>query len=133
MTAGVLWFVLARQVSQTIAAALLMGFLGALLLVIIQAALSDHHGDGRAIALTEANVGASMATGLAPLLVGASVRLGLGWRPAILVVILVLIALILRYRRQPIPEAPATVVDHGGQPRRLPRLFWAYWWLSSGR
>ncbi len=127
MTAGVLWFVLGRQVSQTIAASLLMGFMGTLLLVIIQAALSDHHGDDRAIALTEANVGASLAAGLAPLLVGASLRLGAGWRAAALAGVATLFLLLILYRRQPIPEAPALVVEHDGRARRLPRLFWAYW------
>jgi MFS family permease len=127
MAAGVVWFVLAGQVSLTIAAALLMGFLGTLLLVIIQAALSDHHGDGRAIALTEANVGASLAAGLAPVLVGGAVRLDLGWRAAALVGVLVLMALGIIYRRQAIPEAPALVVEHEGRARRLPRLFWGYW------
>jgi MFS family permease len=131
MSAGALWFVLAHQVSQTIAAALLMGFLGTLLLVVIQASLSDHHGVRRAIALTESNVGASLAAGLAPVLIGASIRLGLGWRAAVLVIPLVLIALVLIYRRQPIPEAPALVVEHDGQPRRLPRLYWAYWLVMT--
>jgi len=131
MTAGVLWLVLARHVSQTIAAALLMGFLGTLLLVVIQASLSDHHGDLRALALTESNVGASMAAGLAPLLIGGAVRLGLGWRAAVLVAILALIALALRYRQQPIPEAPATIVENEGRPRRLPRLYWAYWLVMT--
>lgn len=131
ITAGLLWFVLAGQVGQTIAAALLMGFLGTLLLVVIQATLSDYHGDSRAIALTEANVGASAAAGLAPLLIGAAVRLGLGWRAGALVVILVLIALAIRYRRQPIPEAPTAVIEQDGRPRRLPRLYWAYWLVMT--
>ncbi|MGD2078093.1 MAG: MFS transporter [Chloroflexota bacterium] len=131
MAAGALWFILARQVSLTIAAALLMGFLGTLLLVVIQASLSDHHGDSRAIALTESNVGASMAAGLAPILVGASAKMGLGWRAAGLVGILFLGALVLFYRRQTIPEAPAPVIEHEGRSRGLPRLYWAYWLVMT--
>jgi MFS family permease len=127
MGVGVLWFVLGRQASLTIAATLLMGFMGTLLLVVIQAALSDHHGQGRAIALTEANVGASLAAGLAPLLVGAAVGLGLSWRAAALAGLAGLLLLLIRFRRQPIPEAPLLVVEHGGRARPLPRLFWAYW------
>jgi MFS family permease len=130
MTGGVLWLVVARQVWQTITATLVMGLLGALLLVVIQAALSDRHGDNRAIALTESNVGASMATGLAPLLIGVSVRLDLGWRAAVLAAILALLALILRYRRQQFPEAPPDV-EGGGRSRGLPRLFWAYWLVMT--
>jgi fucose permease len=108
-----------------------MGFLGTLLLVIIQASLSDHHGNSRAIALTESNVGASVAAGLAPLLIGAVTRLGFGWRAAVLAGILALIALGLRYRQQPIPEAPITVVENEGRPRQLPRLYWAYWLVMT--
>jgi MFS family permease len=127
MGAAVLWFVLGRQASQTITAALLMGFLGTLLLVVIQAALSDHHGPGRAIALTEANTGASLAAGLAPLLVGAAVRLGLGWRAAALAGVVGLLLLLIFFRRQSIPEAPPLIVEHEGRTRPLPRLYWAYW------
>ena len=46
MAAGAIGFALARKVGLTIAAAFLIGFLGTLLLVMIQAALSDHHGAG---------------------------------------------------------------------------------------
>ena len=48
--------------SLTIAAAVIMGLLGTLFLIVLQAALSDHHGAGRAIAFTESNVGASRIT-----------------------------------------------------------------------
>ena len=46
---------------MTVGSVLVMGFGGGLLLVTIQAALADHHGERRAVALTEANVAASIA------------------------------------------------------------------------
>ena len=61
-----------------------MGFGGGLLLVTIQALLADHHGELRAIALTEANVAASVAY---VVLIGAlslAAATGAGWRVALL-------------------------------------------------
>ena len=52
---------LGRTPVATIGALLVMGVGGTLLLITIQAALADHHGERRAIALTEANVAASVA------------------------------------------------------------------------
>ena len=60
------------------------GLSGGLLLVTIQALLSDHHGERRAIALTEANVAASVAY---VVLIGAlslAAATGAGWRVALL-------------------------------------------------
>lgn len=64
---------------------LLMGTLGSLLLVVIPAVLADRHGEQRVIALTEANVSASITSTLAPLLVGVFVQQQVGWRAALLV------------------------------------------------
>ena len=61
-----------------------MGIGGTLLLITIQAALSDHHGERRAIALTEANVAAAVAY---VVLIGAlslAAVTGAGWRAALL-------------------------------------------------
>ena len=61
-----------------------MGIAGGLLLVTIQALLSDHHGERRAVALTEANVAASVAY---VVLIGAlslAAATGAGWRAALL-------------------------------------------------
>ena len=61
-----------------------MGSAGAMLLITIQAALADRHGERRAIALTEANVAASVAY---VVLIGAlslAAATGAGWRAALL-------------------------------------------------
>ena len=60
-----------------------MGIAGGLLLVTIQALLSDHHGERRAVALTEANAVASVAY---VVLIGAlslAAVSGAGWRVAL--------------------------------------------------
>ena len=110
----------------SIACAFLMGFIGSFLLVMIQATLADHHGLLRAVALTEANVGASVAAALAPLLVSQSEAAGTGWRVA-LVLGAAAWAVVFAWRwRMPITEAPPVAESHAG-PRRLPRQFWMYW------
>jgi MFS family permease len=68
----------------TIASVLVMGFGAGLLLVAIQALLADRHGERRAVALTEANVAASVGY---VLLIGAlslAAALAVGWRFALL-------------------------------------------------
>jgi len=44
----------------TVSATLVMGLFGGVLLVSVQAALADHHGEARAIAFAESNVIASV-------------------------------------------------------------------------
>ncbi len=61
MAAGLVVLTLGRVAPVTIGALLLMGVCGGALLITIQATLADRHGERRAIALTEANVAASVA------------------------------------------------------------------------
>jgi MFS family permease len=83
MAIGAVAFVLGSAPVMTVGSVFVMGLLGAFSLVMIQSTLSDHHGTNRVIALTEANVTASIGAGLAPLLVGSFQRFGLGWRAAL--------------------------------------------------
>src|SRR3954452_18765767 len=57
--AGAIGLTAGRIAGATVGSLLVMGVGGGLLLVTIQAALADHHGERRAVALTEANVAAS--------------------------------------------------------------------------
>src|SRR4051794_12626668 len=59
MGAGAVGLTAGRTAQATIGSLLVMGVAGGLLLITIQAALADHHGERRAVALTEANVAAS--------------------------------------------------------------------------
>src|SRR3954449_629041 len=61
MGAGAIGLTAGRVAGATVGSVLVMGFGGGVLLVTIQAALAEHHGEGRAIALAEANVAASIA------------------------------------------------------------------------
>src|SRR6185503_2861458 len=65
------WFLLmGKSPIITIGASFLMGLIGSLILAIVPAALSDQHGEARAVALSEANIVASLFATSAPLLVG---------------------------------------------------------------
>jgi fucose permease len=104
----------------------LMGICGGTLLITIQAVLSDHHGEQRGIALTEANIAASLFAIAAPLTVGGFEQSGLGWRFAIILMAGVSFTIFLVGYATPIPEeAPLnTYRENGG---KLPRTFWVYW------
>jgi MFS family permease len=121
-TAGVGLFAAARTVALTLLGDALAGFAGTTLLTCTQAILSDRHGERRDRALTEANVGAAVCAVLAPLLLGLLQGTPAGWRAAMGLPVLALAGLYLRYRRQPLPPAPA------GRPAagraRLPLSCW---------
>lgn len=127
MAAGALALVFARQVAFSIGSVFVMGLLGSLLLVMIQAVLADHHGPRRAIALTESNVMASIFASIVPLLIGGFQRAGIGWRAALVLAALNFLLLYVLFRGVTIGDDR---VGDGGTPaarRRLPTLFWFYW------
>ena len=122
---GALLFVAGRHPAVTIASTLLMGGAGTLLLVMIQATLSDRHGAQRATALTESNILAILCAGMLPLLVGLFEGTILGWRGAIYLGIAAALLLALAHWRTPIPlRRPRQPHEGSG---RLPAIFWAYW------
>lgn len=98
-----------------------MGTAGGLLLVAIQAELSDRHGEHRAAALAEANVAASAAY---VVLIGAlsmTAALGVGWRVALLVSLALPAVVWWTNRRLPIDAPPPLELAVRG---RLPGAFW---------
>ncbi|MBU0492579.1 MAG: MFS transporter [Chloroflexi bacterium] len=111
----------------TIGASFCMGLVGSLILVIVPAALADQHREHRAVALSEANVIASLVSTAAPLLVGWSAHLPGGWRLALGMAALTPILLRLGFGRA-MPPQPASSQEYPsavGQP--LPVLYWVYW------
>lgn len=114
--------------APAILCALIIGYGTSLAVVMIQAILSDRHGEHRAIALTESNVLASASPPLAPLLIGGFQRLGVGWR-GVLVLPAVMLALIaLGLGRTRVPATQQTLSESGTTGRRaLPLRFWVLW------
>jgi len=87
LAVGVLVLVSGETLATTLTGALITSVGGTLVLSAAQPALSVHHGEAAAAAVTEANGVGSMFGLLAPLAVGASVASGWGWRPAVAVAI----------------------------------------------
>jgi MFS family permease len=131
MAVGAALLALGNQVIVTLTSAFLMGAFGALLLIMIQATLADRHGERRATALMEANVVASAAAGLAPLLIGGFQHVGIGWRAALFTAIGALALLAQRFRRVPLPEPRVASEPRHAPKRPLPPAFWAYWGLLA--
>lgn len=128
MVAGIVLLAIGASAPVTIAGVFLAGLFGTLFLVIIQAALSDRHGEQRAIAYTEANVLASVCAILAPVLVGGFQQAGASWRWVMVVLIAALIVLALVFRRIKFPEPHIHADASESVPaQRLPGKFWAYW------
>lgn len=143
LAAGVLGLGLATTVALTLPSAVVVGFGGTLLLVMVPGVLSAHHGAASGALVSEAHSTASLIGVVAPLSVGASMALFGEWLPAFAVMtILVLPALALR--RPPLPDPPTTpadplaegvVVGTEGAPAgvaatpsgRLPRAYWRWW------
>jgi MFS family permease len=134
----------------TLIGALLCGASASGVTITVGAALVERHGPAGPAAVTEANALAAAAGLIGPLLVGASVHLGYGWRPAVLLVIVLIAALFLLRRLfgardasgathgesetvRTIAPIPVHRGDRGptpsnGAPRRpLGRQFWLGW------
>ncbi|OQA43563.1 MAG: putative transporter [Chloroflexi bacterium ADurb.Bin325] len=125
MSLGALLLLAGRSPVVTIAAAFCTGLVGSLILAIVPAALADRHGEGRAIALSEANVIASIACALAPLMVGWAAGLPGGWRLALALAAGAPILMYLGFRRATPPPAAAAAAQRAA--RALPRGYWVYW------
>ncbi len=80
---GVLLLVTGHTLAQTLPAAAITALGGSLCISGFQPALSVHQGRAGASALTEANGTGALVGLLAPLALGWSVALGVGWRPSV--------------------------------------------------
>jgi fucose permease len=111
----------------TIGAAFGMGLIGSLILVIVPSLLSEQHGEQRAVALSEANVIASLIATAAPLLVGWFAPLPGGWRLALGTAAFVPILLRLGFSRVTLPPSATSQEQAASIKRPLPFLYWVYW------
>lgn len=127
LAVGITILGLSRQFELALLAVLGMGIGGSLAQVMIQALLSDQHGEQRAIALTEANVAASLSGTLTPLILSSLQRIGAEWRAISLITILVLTLLAVSFRRVSIPNSATAAAQSSGKAGNLPFAFWLYW------
>ncbi len=127
MVVGVVVLLLGSDPIVTIGACFAMGLVGSLILAIVPAALTDRHGELRAVALSEANVLASLVSTAAPLLVGWFARSAWGWRPALGIVALAPFVLYLALRERPGQASQTTPQPSATASGNLPGLYWVYW------
>jgi fucose permease len=124
---GLLLVIFGRVLAVTVGGSLLLAAGGSLIQTTVQAGLTDHHGPNRGVAISEANAGASLLSTLAPFLVGLYQRAGfLGWRGALLTLIVLVLGVYVAFRGTPIPEPAPQSTTRSAPPRRLPLLFWLY-------
>ena len=121
-TIGVLFMALGRVAEIPLAGSLLCGFFGPLMMVLVQAFLSDIHGESKAVALSEANIVAGIGSLAAPLAVSAAVSAGLGWRGAPWFSLLFPLIAALVFWKTVLPESSHQ--QQGSTRARLPLAFW---------
>ena len=126
LSVGGLLLAAGRHPAVTIAASFLMGLIGSLVLSVVPAALTDRHGESRSVALSEANVVASIVSAAAPVLVGLFASTPLGWRAALAVAPLFAIAMRLGFGKVDLPEASGESLPHEKR-QPLPVRYWVFW------
>jgi MFS family permease len=126
---GAAVFTLGSGVAVTLTGAGILGLGATMLLIAIQAVLSDQHGPQRERALTEANIGAAACAVLAPLALGALAACPAGWRTGFALPVIGLAALALRYRQVPLPTANTAPVTR--PLGRLPSACWLFAGLAA--
>ncbi len=124
---GIVVLSLSHQFGLVLLSILGMGLGGSLAQVMIQAILSDQHGEKRAIALTEANVAASLSGTFTPLVIGALQRAGIDWRAISILTVLLLALVVIGFRREAIPDSVQAAPEQNGAIGALPFAFWLYW------
>ncbi|MEU9824427.1 MFS transporter [Micromonospora chersina] len=110
VAAGVTALGLLRPLPATIAAVAVIATFGMMVISGINVVLTAHHGPGAPAALSEANAACAGMGILAPLVIGATVGAGFGWRPvmAVEVGLITLVALAaVTFRVRPPQAAPA--------------------------
>jgi len=128
LCAGIALYTSTTALPATLSGAFIGAFGGSFVVMLSATVLIDRHGDGGPSAVTEANALAAGVGTLAPLAVGAAVGLGLGWRPAMLVLLPVVAVLAVVGRGV---QAPRPAGHHGERQGRLPRRYWISWMVVT--
>lgn len=130
LLAGVLGLAAAGSAVLTVSCAVVIGFSGTLLVIMVPSVLNVRHGDVSGAAISEAHATAALIGVVAPLAVGASLAaLGM-WLPAFLAVTLGVLPALGFFA----PGLPAhESVERPGRPgpalapARLPAGYWRWW------
>lgn len=127
MSLSALFLLMGRTPVITIGASFLMGLIGSLILIVVPAALSEQHNELKAVALSEANVIASLFSTGAPLLVGWFAQWLGQWRFALGLMALTPILMFVSLGRAGDPTLSSADQVPAQSGKSLPSLFWVYW------
>ncbi|MFI9641951.1 MFS transporter [Micromonospora sp. NPDC051925] len=133
---GVTAFGTLRPLPATLASVVVIATAGMLVISGVSVVLTARHGEAAPAALTEANAACAGMGILAPLVIGASVAAGLGWRPVLavevaLIASVALAARLFRVRLPQLPVTPGPAVAGAVASGRLPRAYWIAWVLMA--
>ena len=127
---GIVVYTGSALLALTLAGALIGGLGGSFIVNGSSAILSDHHEAAGPASISQANA-LSAALGLtAPLVIGAAVAAGLGWRVGLLVTLLLCAVIAAVFGRVRVPEPDSASVDEGAT-RLPPRYWWAWGVLAA--
>ncbi len=115
---GVVLVALAGAFAVSLAGAGLIGAGATHAFIGIWSGLSDQHGDRRAVALTEGEVAVSVGNLSLPLAVGVAAAAGLGWRAAVVAVVVAVAAGLLGVRRSGVQEPASAETIAAAAPAR---------------
>jgi fucose permease len=113
----------------TITTTFLMAYTGSGLLVMIQTTLAEKHGMFSTVALTEANVIASIGATLAPALIGFAAGIVLGWRAALYAAVLICAVVFFAYRSAVFPSF--AYIANVQKTANLPPKFWIFTFITA--
>lgn len=105
-----------------------LGFMASHLGAVVQAALADHHGENKAIAILESNLAASLSQALPPLLIGILVANSLDWRFAFYFIGTIVLGAWALGRKIPFEAQNAHHSENTGKAK-LPLSYWKAWLL----
>jgi len=124
LAAGIAIYTSTTALPATLAGVFIASFGGSFVVVLCAPVLLDWHGESGPSAVAEANALTAGVGTLAPLAIGAAVGLGLGWRPAVLLLLPIIAALAIAGRDVRAPRPAAHETERQG---RLPRHYWIRW------
>ncbi len=121
--------VAAPNTAISLTASLFAGMCAAIIVTMTSSFLNNEHGTAAPVAVTEANSGAALSGLLSPLVLGALVGAGFGWRVGILISAIAFV--ILEVLRGPVAAYSRIEAHHTDTKGPLPALYWWAWLLIS--
>lgn len=120
---------LGKNANVTIGSAFMYGLCGSTMSVTMLTLLANRFKEMRALAITEANIAASLCCSLAPLAISGFSRTTLGWRCAYLLAPIIFLLCFLRGRQAIAAASKEEQEKKAGLKGTLPLSYWICWLL----